>query len=81
MIIFKAKVGKIGGTSYRELIKKARAIYHQIQKKSRRSTYVRSAYLKKDKIFIDLFWEHLNQKPKRDRIRRLKFFNCAIDLI
>jgi len=81
MIIYKTKTKKISGTSYREVIKKARLIYRGITKRSKRSTYLRSTYFKKEKIFIDLFWEHLSQKPQRDRIRRLKLFGCAIDLI
>ena len=81
MIVYKTKIRKIGGTSYSEIIKKARSAFHSIEKRSRRSAYLRSAYFKKDKILINLFWDHLNQKPKRDRIRRLKLFGCAVDLI
>ena len=40
-----------------------------------------SLYFKKGKVFLGLFWEHLNQKNWRDRLRRLKFFPCAVDLI
>ena len=33
-------------------------------------------------MFLELFWRHLHEKEnKRDRNRRLKIFNCAIDLI
>lgn len=42
---------------------------------------MRSKYFKKDKIFIKLFWGHLNQKPQRDKKRRLKYYECAIDLL
>jgi len=81
MSVYKTKIKKIGGTSYREIIKKARAIFHQIEKRSRRSAYLRSAYFKKEKVFLNLFWEHLCQKPRRERKWRLKFLSCAFDLI
>lgn len=48
---------------------------------TKRNPYVRSTYFKKDKVFINLFWQHLNQKPRRDRKRRLKYYECAIDLL
>lgn len=53
-----------------------------IKRKSKRRTYVRSAYFNKNKIFLDLFWQHLFDKEKwQDRFRRLKYFGCAIELI
>ncbi len=43
---------------------------------------MRSAYFNKEKIFLDLFWTHLFMKQnQRDRLRRIKFFAVAIDLI
>ena len=42
---------------------------------------MRSAYFKKDKIFLDYFWQHLWQKNWRDRVRRLKYYPCALDMI
>ena len=43
--------------------------------------YLRSKYFKNEKVFLTLFWSHLVQKRERDRVRRLKFFPCAMDLI
>lgn len=60
----------------------ARYEYHKIQKRApRREAYVRSAYFRKDKIFINQFWEHLKQKRLGDQVRRARIFVCAIDLI
>jgi len=82
MQIYKSKYNKLGGSSLDEVIKLARREYHTIQKRTpRRVPYVRSKYFTKDKIFINTFWEHLNQKPPKERIRRLKFYMCAIDLL
>jgi len=81
MIVYKTKTKKLGGTSYREVIKKARAIFHNIEKRSKRNAYLRSAYFKKEKVFFGMFWTHLNQKPKKNRVRRLKLLSCAVDLI
>ena len=81
MIPYKTKIKKVGGTSYKEVVKKARAIFHLIEKRSKRIAYLRSGYFDKEKIFINLFWTHLNQKSPRERIKRLKFIGCAFDLI
>jgi len=81
MIVYKTKTQKFGGTSYKEVIKKARKAFHDIEKRSKRSAYLRSAYFKKEKIFLNLFWDHINQKSPRDRVRRLKFLDCAFELI
>jgi len=79
---YKTKTALHSGTSYAELIRSARNDYHQIQKRTpRRIPYVRSAYFTKDKIFINNFWEHLGQKSARDRVRRLRLYHAAIELI
>ena len=68
------------GSALNEVMRLARYEYHLIQKKTpRRVPYVRSKYFVKDKIFINNFWEHLNQKSPKERIRRLKLYACAID--
>ena len=72
----------MAGTDFHEVCKKAERIYKPIKNRTKRKPYVRSAYFKKDKIFINLFWQHLfDKKNWRDRTRRLKYFNCALELI
>lgn len=81
MILYKTKKKQLPGSSYKEVIKKARAVFHVIEKRSKRSAHLKSAYFKKDKIFFQLFWEHLNQKPPKERLIRLKYLDCAVDPI
>lgn len=81
MKIYEAKTPKVPGSNYAEVYKKALAIYNKIRKKTRRRPYVRSAYFGKEKIFLQLYWNHLHEKNFRDRTRRIKFFPCAIELI
>lgn len=81
MKVYQSKYNKLSGTSYSELERKARKLHNTIVKKTKRNAYIRSAYFKKDKVFITLFWQHLSQKPRRDRKRRLKYYACAIDLL
>jgi hypothetical protein len=82
MQVFQSKHNKLPGTDLEEIVKLARHEYHIIQKRSpRRRPYVRSSYFTKDKIFINNFWEHLNQKSPKERVRRLKLYTCAIDLL
>jgi len=79
---YKTKTKQYSGTSYSEIISKARREYHAIQAKTpRRIPYIRSGYFTKDKIFINNFWDHLNSKSSRDRVRRLKLYSCSIELI
>lgn len=82
MQVYKSRYSKLPGTTYTEIVKLARRHYHKIQKQTpRRQTYVRSKYFTKDKIFINEFWKHLEQKDWGDRARRIKLFPCGIDLI
>lgn len=79
---YKSSCYQLSGSSADELMKKARQEYHLIQKRTpRRQAYVRSRYFTKDKVFINQFWDHLNQKNRQDKVRRLRLYICAIDLI
>lgn len=78
---FQTKSIKIPGTKYSEVQKKALRLYATIKKLSKRRPYIRSAYFKKDKIFLGLFWHHIKDKHHRDRTRRLKYFPCGLELI
>lgn len=81
MITYQTKVSKIIGSSTSEVFKKARRLFNEIEKRTKRRPYIRSPYFKKQKVFFDFFWFHLNQKSKREKIIRLRYLGCAIDLI
>lgn len=82
MKVYRTKSKKYSGSDFTEVHQKAFNLYSQIKKKSKRRPYLRSAYFNKDKIFIDLFWHHLFEKENwRDRVRRMKYFSCATELI
>jgi len=82
MQVYKTKIKKFSGTEFREVHRPAFGLYTKIKKKTKRRAYVRSAYFNMDKIFLDLFWYHLFEKSNwRDRVRRMKYFACAIELI
>lgn len=82
MQIYRTKAGKISGTDFREIYTKARRSYRELQKKTKRRPYVRSAYFFKSKVFLELFWPHLLQKFSRgEKMRRLRYFVAAIELI
>lgn len=80
--VYQSKQSKLSGSSHAEVLRKARQEYHMIQKRTpRRQAYVRSSYFKRDKVFVNQFWDHLKQKRAGDQLRRLKLYACAIDLI
>lgn len=79
--IYKTKLKSIAGTSYSEVVPKARNIYKNIASKTKRKPYIRSKVFSNEKVFLDYFWGHIMTKNQGDRFRRLKLYNCAIDLI
>ena len=82
MQYYQAKIGKITGSNFKEMHKKAESIFHKIKNKSKRKPYIRSAYFNKDKVFLDYFWEHLFAKQNlRDKQRRIALYAAAIELI
>lgn len=82
MQAYQAKSKKLTGTNYSEVYKKAFGLYQKIKNKSKRRPYIRSAYFKKEKIFLGPFWQHLHHKLNlKDKTRRAKYFPCAIELI
>lgn len=81
MTPFQTKTKVLPGTNYKEINKRAWRIYHEIEKRTKRKPYIRSAYFDKEKIFFDFFFIHVNQKKGKDKLRRLRYFNCAIELI
>lgn len=81
MNIYHSKYSKLSGSSYHEIEAGARRVYESIKRKSKRKPYIRSKYFNNHKIFIDYYWAHLNQKPRRERFRRLPFYRCGIDLL
>jgi len=81
MEYYKAKKNIISGTSYSEIEKKGRKVFDMIKAQTKRSPCVRSAYFRKEKVFIKLYWEHFYDKYLKDRVRRLKFIDCGFDLV
>lgn len=81
MIPYQTKSKKISGTSYGEVMRGTLAAYDEIKKQTKRRPYVRSAYFKKEKIFFDYFREHLFQKSPKERMRRMRYFRAACELI
>src|SRR5690606_28722367 len=78
---YESSKGLLPGTSTAEVMKYARITYRAIQNRTKRIPYVRSAYFKQQKIFLTVFWSHLQQKNWRDRTRRLKLYACALDVL
>lgn len=81
MKAYHTNIPKLAGSNVHEVGQKALVIYKQIKNRTKRRPYVRSAYFKKEKVFLDLFWSHLYEKNWRDRVRRLRLFAAAIELI
>lgn len=79
--MFRSKYGKLAGTTYSEAVHNARKAYQIIQHRTKRQPYVKSKYFRGDKVFINIFFNHLVQKRKGEQLVRAKLFNCAIDLL
>jgi hypothetical protein len=81
MKIYRSKQLKLPGRSYSDVERLARSMHNTIARGTKRTPYIKSIYFNKEKVFIDVFWSHLNQKSRSDRKRRLKLYAAAIDLI
>jgi hypothetical protein len=81
MKYYQSKCTCISGDNYADKERKARQVYNEIAAKTKRMPYVRSAYFKREKVFLKLFWNHLAQKRLADRSRRIIYYRPAIDLI
>ncbi len=82
MNTFRSKYGLLAGTDYDEAMHVARREYRAIQRRNpRRQPYVRSKYFNGDKVFINIFWNHLAQKRKGEQMKRAKLLVAAIDLL
>jgi len=80
--VYKAKTKPFPGTRYADIGYKAHGLYNKIKRKSKRRPYIRSAYFTKSKVFLELFWHHLQDKHNlNDKTRRLKYLPCAFELI
>ncbi|MDR1300331.1 MAG: hypothetical protein LBK50_01340 [Candidatus Nomurabacteria bacterium] len=81
MNYFKIKTRPISGSNLKEVSKKMLREFHDIEQRTKRRPSVRCKAFENSKIFIGEYISHQNQKKRADRLRRLKFFPCAIDLI
>lgn len=71
----------LSGSSYDEVVARARKEFNTIRRLTKRQPYVRSKYFRGDKIFMTVFWDHLMQKHRKDRMKRLRYYTAAIDLL
>lgn len=82
MKAYPVKIQKLSGTDFHEVRNQALNIYKRFKNKTKRRTYIRSAYFNKSKVFIEIYWHHLYEQGNwHDRMRRLKYLPCAIELI
>jgi hypothetical protein len=79
--IFQSKFAHLKTDNYNDLERQARKLHQQIVARTKRNPYVKSKYFANQKIFVNLFWNHLNEKHRIERKRRLVFYKCAIDLL
>lgn len=69
------------GTTWEDVYPPARKLYNRIKAQTKRQPYVKAAFFHKEKVFIELFWVHLNQKGVKERRKRLKYYAAGIELL
>ena len=77
---YQSKYEKLRGSSDKEVFYEARQIFRKYDSK-RRLPYVRSKYFDGQKIFLNMFYIHLGQKPQKEQRKRIAFVPCAMDLL
>ena len=75
------KYPQLSGSSYSEVLKRARQEYNVIAHSTKRQPYVKSKYFSGEKVFLAVFWTHLMNKNQKDRTKRLRFYKAALDLL
>jgi len=80
---YQSKYGLLPGSSLGEIASSARRVYNDAIGKSRRKPGVNSKckFFKTPRVFLDLYWPHLNQKTAKERFRRIGLYKCALDTI
>jgi hypothetical protein len=81
MKVYQTKAKKLSGSRYSEVYPLALSLFKVIKRKSKRRSYLRSGYFNREKIFLDLFWQHIHDKNLHDKVRRLKYYGCALELL
>lgn len=81
MNYYNSKFGLVAGSNYQEVYKNVTKHYSALLKKTKRQPYIRSAYFIKQKIFFNVFWQHLFDKPYAVRAIRMKFFPATLELL
>jgi hypothetical protein len=81
MQVYKSRYRRLPGTSYSEVYPRALHIYKLALAHTKRQPYVRAMFFARDKVFLAYFWQHLRQKNFKDRARRLRYFDAALDVI
>ena len=81
MQIYRSNFKKTPGSSYKEIYPYTLRVYKNVRSRSKRQPYVRSRYFSKNKVFLDLFWQHIHEKNHRDRVRRLQYFEAGLDVV
>lgn len=63
-----------GSSDDKEVVKRAQDYFRVLMRRTKRQSYIRSAYFDKKKIFFTYFWKHLYQKPPKQRKIRVMFY-------
>jgi hypothetical protein len=77
---FQSRYETLRGANDKEVFYEARQVFRKYDNK-RRLPYVRSKYFNGQKVFLNMFYRHLNEKSAAEHRRRIIFVRCAIDLI
>ena len=81
MNAYNTKYPQLSGSSYSEVLKRARQEYNFIAHSTKRQPYIKSKYFSGEKVFFAVFWTHLMDKNQKNRTKRLRFYKAALDLL
>ena len=81
MNAYNTKYPQLSGSSYNEVLKRARQEYNVIAHSTKRQPYIKSKYFNGNKVFLNVFWDHVMQKRLKERTRRLRFYRAALDVL
>lgn len=79
--VYRCRIKQLVGSDYREVYGLASKAYQKAKGSTKRRPYIRAVFYGRGKIFLQLFWDHLMQKPWKERVVRMKLLPCAIELL
>jgi hypothetical protein len=81
MELYQSKFDTIRGSDYARVERAAQRVFNIAAHQTKRTPYIRSRYFDGRKVFLPLYWNHLMEKVRSERKRRMRYIEPGFDLV